>query len=120
MKRIFLLLASVMMSSTTWAGVRNIAPAEATVIESVSADVRGPEHWTATVRRGDEKPVEVRNLGDRFASVLLRRGEAIEVCVTIPGLPSGERVQIASTHGGTVDGRPRVEWTTREIGRAHV
>jgi len=117
MKRTILLLAIAMMGSSTLAGVRNITSAESVGIDAVLPSVKGPEHWGATVRRGGGQPVSVKNLGDRFASVFLSRGEEVEVCVSIPGLPAGERVQLASTHGGVIDGHPRAEWMVREEGR---
>lgn len=108
MKRIALILGMALtMSGVCWAGYRTVPESEAKRIAVPTQDVQGPEKWSGTVRRADGQVVTLQNLGDRFASVPLSRGEQVEICLDIPGLESGENIRIASTHGGKIEGKHR-------------
>lgn len=113
MRAMMLLGAFLTGTCAGWAGVRNLQSPEARQ-ERVTPGVASPEAWSGAIRREGERSVELRNLGDRFASVLLRRGESVEVCLKIPGLEKGSIVHLASTHGGTVDEKSRAEWEAQE------
>lgn len=116
MRGVIVLGALLSGTCAGWAGVRNLQPSEVRQ-ERLTPGVASPEAWSGTVRRKGERIVELRNLGDRFASVLLRRGESVEVCLNIPGLAKGEIVHLASTHGGAVEDKPRAEWEAQEDSR---
>ncbi|MBU0676903.1 MAG: hypothetical protein KJ626_02210 [Verrucomicrobia bacterium] len=63
--------------------------------------------WEATIVRENGETYTLRNLGERFASYDLKRGETCQICLTVPGLEVGTQVTLSSTHGGKIDGRAR-------------
>lgn len=110
-----IIVITVAATSLSWAGYRNVSPEER--MESPSSrrvEVQDPSKWTAVVRRENGDRVELRNLGNRFASTELARREQAEIMLVIPGAPEGTEVRVEATHGGRINETSR---TTLQVQR---
>lgn len=98
------------------AAYRNLTPEEARSSVRVHSRKAAPEGWSATLTREDGSVMKLENLGDRFGSVDLNRHETVRICLSIPGMAPGSRVDLEATHGGKIAGRHRKELQTRRNG----
>lgn len=108
---------TVTATSLSWAGYRNVSPEER--MESPSSrrvEIQDPSKWTAAVKRENGDRVELRNLGNRFASTELSRGEQVEIVLVIPGAAEGTEVRLQATHGGRVDEKDRTVLRIQKAG----
>ena len=91
------------------AGYRNVAPEEGPQVRGTRQRAEAAAAWTGVIEREDGRHIELRNLGTRFGSANLARGEQASILLTIPEAPEGTVVSVEATHGGRIGDATRAQ-----------